>query len=232
MELHTVYSMHMRPSLLDRPNISDSLVDALRHQIVDGRLPAGERINEVHLARSLGVSRTPLREALGRLAAEGAVRTVPRIGFFASPLSVEEVEQVYPIRALLDPEALRLAGIPSVEGLRRLRDLNRDFRKARVPDEAINLDDAWHRELLAGCPNRILLDLIEQFIRRTRRYEIALLREGINVLASAKNHEEILAALRSGDLPGACAALRRNMQIGIAPIVSWLKQREAEEREE
>ena len=53
-----------------RDNISDSVAAELRHRIVDGQLPAGERINEVHLARQLGVSRTPLREALSRLAAE------------------------------------------------------------------------------------------------------------------------------------------------------------------
>jgi DNA-binding GntR family transcriptional regulator len=211
---------------IDRPNISDSLVAALRNQIVDGRLPAGERINEVHLAVSLGVSRTPLREALGRLAAEGALANVPRIGFFVNPLSLKEFEEIYPIRAILDPAALRMAGIPARESLSRLQELNRRICKVRDPDKVIDVDDSWHRELLAGCPNRILLDLIEQFMRRTRRYEIALMRERRNVLASTKNHEEIMAALQAADLAGACAALRRNMQVGIVPIVSWLKERE------
>src|SRR5262245_36973472 len=105
--------MQQALSQLDRPNISDVLATALRDMIVDGRLPAGERINEVHLAARLQVSRTPLREALGRLVAEGALTSVPRIGYFVCPLTLDEFEQLYPIRAILDPEALRLAGIPS-----------------------------------------------------------------------------------------------------------------------
>src|SRR5438552_13883463 len=96
---------------LDRPNLGEALVVTLRERIVDGRLPAGERLNEVHLAASLGVSRTPLREALGRLTAEGALTSSPRLGFFVRPLTAEEFRQIYPIRAILDPEALRLAGI-------------------------------------------------------------------------------------------------------------------------
>ena len=81
--------------------------------ILDGRLPAGERINEVRLAAQLGVSRTPLREALARLANEGALRDEPRRGYFVKPLTGEEVRAIYPIRAILDPAALRLAGIPA-----------------------------------------------------------------------------------------------------------------------
>ena len=79
---------------LPRGNISDDLVNGLRNMIVDGRLAAGERINEVHLARALGVSRTPLREALARLAREGTLSSVPRIGWFVKPLSLEELEQI------------------------------------------------------------------------------------------------------------------------------------------
>src|SRR2546421_11300111 len=96
-----------------RDNISDSVAAELRRRIVDCRLPAGERINEVHLSQQLGVSRTPLREALARLAHEGALETIPRIGYFVRPLTREEFEQIYSIRPILDPEALRLAGLPS-----------------------------------------------------------------------------------------------------------------------
>jgi DNA-binding GntR family transcriptional regulator len=211
----------------DRPNISDALVVALRDRIVDGQLPAGKRVNEVHLAASLGVSRTPLREALGRLAAEGALSAVPRRGFFVNPMTLEEFQQIYPIRAILDVEALRMAGIPRIEHLERLEALNREFRASADANRAIELDDAWHRELLAGCPNRVLLDLIGQFMRRTRRYEVALMRERPNVLVSTRNHDQIIAALRAGDLAEACKALRHNLQSGIEPIESWLRERES-----
>jgi DNA-binding GntR family transcriptional regulator len=212
---------------LVRDNLSDALTVELRHMIVDGRLPEGERINEVHLSQRLGVSRTPLREALARLTQEGALRAVPRIGYFVRPLTLEEFEQIYPIRPLLDPEALRLAGLPSRGRMERLRALNERLEAAADADEIIALDDAWHLELIAGCPNRVLIDLIEQFIRRTRRYELALMRERENVLVAGGAHRAILAALRRRDLDAACAALRSNLQTGFEPIASWLRTREA-----
>jgi hypothetical protein len=107
---------------LVRPNLSGPVADRLREMIVDNRLQAGERINEVHLSARLGVSRTPLREALIRLEAEGALASFPRSGFFVRPLTLAEFEQIYPMRALLDPEALRLAGLPSPKRLERLAD--------------------------------------------------------------------------------------------------------------
>lgn len=211
---------------IDRPNISEALVAALREMIVDGRLPAGERLNEVHLAASLGVSRTPLREALGRLAAEDALTSSPRIGYFVRPLTIEEFQQIYPIRAILDPEALRLAGVPPPRRMARLEAQNRNILEGADPEKVISLDDAWHLELLSDCPNRVLIGLIEQFMRRTRRYELALMRERRNVRGATDDHKKILAALRSRDLGRACEALRRNLQSGIEPVVAWLKTRE------
>jgi DNA-binding GntR family transcriptional regulator len=210
-----------------RDNISDSVAAELRLRIVDGRLPAGERINEVHLARELGVSRTPLREALSRLASEGALRSVPRFGFFVRPLTLEEFEQIYDIRPILDPEALRLAGLPDAKTLERLEKLNRRLGTARDPAAVIALDDEFHLALLDRCPNRVLLEMIQNIILRTRRYELALMRETSNVRRASEDHARILAALGRRDLPAACAALKRNMQWGRAPIVSWLKARES-----
>jgi DNA-binding GntR family transcriptional regulator len=209
-----------------RDNISDTVAIELRNMIVDGRLPAGVRINEVHVSQQLGVSRTPLREALARLAQEGALRHVARIGYFVRPLTLEEFEQIYAIRPLLDPEALRLAGLPSGDRTERLREINDRIERERDADTIIDLDDDWHLELIAACPNMVLVDLIKQFIQRTRRYEIALMRERKNVLVATADHKAILAALRQRDLEAACAALRTNLQTGRAPIVEWLTERE------
>src|SRR5262245_32286738 len=167
----------MQSSRLARANISADAAAAVRAMIVDGRLPDGERINEVRLAEQLGVSRTPLREALNRLSTEGALTSVPRIGYFVRPLTYEEFQQVYAIRPLLDPEALRLAGLPGAKKLERMKRLNESLRKARSHEAAIALDDEWHLELIADCPNRVLVELIDAMMLRTKRYELALLRE-------------------------------------------------------
>jgi DNA-binding GntR family transcriptional regulator len=209
---------------IERGNISEAAADAVRAMIVDGRLAGGDRINEVRLAQQLGVSRTPLREALSGLVAEGALIARPRLGYFVRPLTLEEFEQIYDIRPLLDPEALRLAGIPSAKRIGALEKLNKQLRAAKGV-RAIEIDDAWHAELLADCPNKVLLEFIQNIIIRTRRYELALMREQTNVAVATEDHERIIAALKAGDLNAACAALKRNMQSGREPIVAWLKQR-------
>lgn len=231
-KLHTVYSMQVHGEQILRGNISDDVIDAVRNMIVDGRLPAGQRINEVHLSQQLGVSRTPLREALARLAHEGALDALPRIGYFVRPLTIQEFEQIYSVRPILDPAALRLAGLPSPQQMKLLDEINRRIEKASNADEIIALDDEWHLELVAACPNKVLVDLIKQFCRRTRRYEIALMRERRNVLASLTKHKAIMAALRKRDLDGACAALRVNCEIGFAPIMKWLVARDAQTAKE
>jgi DNA-binding GntR family transcriptional regulator len=220
--------MQNAPKLsLVRDNLSDAVATRLRHLIIDGELAAGERINEVHLSRQLGVSRTPLREALARLAQEGALRSVPRIGYFVRPLDIGEFEQLYDIRPLLDPEALRLAGLPARERVQRLQEINDLIAKAPDADAIIELDDEFHLELIADCPNKVLVDLIRQIIQRTRRYENALMRERRNVAVAMANHREIMTALRKHDLRAACTALRNNLRTGREPILAWLRSRQA-----
>lgn len=224
--MQTVYSMHeIEP--LQRANVSESVAAAVRAMIVDGRLAEGERINEVRLSEALGVSRTPLREALNRLAAEGAITSAPGLGYRVRPLTVEEFDQLYDIRPILDPEALRMAGLPDEGRLARLEKLNRAFASARDPEAAIDLDDRWHMELIGACPNKVLIEMIQSIILRTRRYELALMRESANVQGATGDHDLILAALRDGDLERACAALKHNMQSGREPIVGWLRARKA-----
>jgi DNA-binding GntR family transcriptional regulator len=213
----------MQPKLV-RPNLNDELAQSVRRMILDGSLAPG-RVNEVHLAAALGVSRTPLREALMRLVSEGALTSIARRGFFVAALSVEEVEQLYPIRAILDPAALRLAGIPPPARLKRLKDINRRFAAAASPEQAVRLDDQWHFELLADA-NPILLGFIQQAIWRTRRYELAFMKGKPNVTKAVDEHEEIIAALEKGDLDRACAALTRNMSSAKEPILQYLRQRE------
>lgn len=208
-----------------RRNLSHDLADHVRDLILDETLPAGRRVNEVHLAAKLGVSRTPLREALMRLVSEGAITTVPRIGFFVCALSEDEARQIYPIRSILDPAALKLAGIPDRPALVRLKAMNRAFGKARNAKEAIQRDDEWHLRLLEGCPNTILLELIQQFMWRTRRYELGLMAGRANVKSAAATNIRIIAALEDGNLPLACKELEGSMARAIVPVLEWLRRR-------
>lgn len=210
---------------IKRVSTTGAVADRVRTMIADAVLGAGDRINEVHLARELGVSRTPLREALARLVPEGAIGHAPHTGYFVKPLTLEEFEPLYAMRAILDPAALQAAGVPSSERIRELWALNSKLEASTDVTATLNLDDAWHRELIAGCSNFILLELIEQFMLRTRRYEVALMRERPQVAAAVEEHRQILRALEIGDLEGACSALRENMTRGAEPMRAWLQRR-------
>jgi DNA-binding GntR family transcriptional regulator len=208
-----------------RLNISDALANTLRDMIFDGRLAPGERINEVRLAAQLGFSRTPLREALSMLVAEGALSSLPRRGFFVRKLTAEEIKNIYPLRQLLDPEALRLSGVPEKTRLGKLETLNERIFKADKAKDRIKLDDQWHLMLVEDCPNPVLVDLIRQFIRRTRRYELAYSGEERNVRTAYQEHKKIIRALGRGDMDNACRWLKQNMTSAGEPILRWLESR-------
>ncbi|MEM9595759.1 MAG: GntR family transcriptional regulator [Acidobacteriota bacterium] len=211
---------------MQRSNLSHDAAKLLREQILSGELDAGDRINEVHLAARLEVSRTPLREALGILVAEEFLIHRPRRGYFVRPLDLDEFDQLYAMRAILDPEALRMAGLPSKRQIDELRLLNGEIRRAiGDPARVIELDDAWHLKLIDHCPNRILLDTIRHFMLRTRRYEHAYMRSGAHVEVALADHGEILAGLDGDDLPRACRGLRANMQSACEPLRRWLQER-------
>lgn len=221
----TVYSMQNVMRVIERVSTTSVVVDRIRTLIADGELRAGERINEVHLARALGVSRTPVREALARLIPEGAVGHAAHVGYFVRALTLEEFEPLYAMRPILDPAALKDSGVPDAARLRELWRLNSKLEASCDVTEALNLDDAWHRELIAQCSNFILLDLVEQFMLRTRRYEVALMRERPQVAAAVEDHRRVLQALERGDLATACDAVRDNLTRGAAPMRAWLNKR-------
>lgn len=205
--------------------MADEIAAQLRDLIADGALEAGSRINEVEVADRLAVSRTPLREALAQLTAAGFVESRPRRGFFVQELSIGAVRSLYEVRAILDPAALEVGGIPSLDVLDRLDALNERLAKSEGQTERIiDLDDQWHLELVSGCGNPILLDLIRHFMLRTRPLERAYVRSDGTVEVMVGEHARIIELLRADDLPGSVAALRRNMQSGLDPIVRWFEE--------
>lgn len=211
---------------MKRKNLSDELADHIRDLIATGKLVEGKRINEVHLATSLEVSRTPLREALGRLVSEGLVKSLPRKGFYVHKPGPEEVEQLYIMRAILDPAALRMAGPASGKQLGRLEALNLKILGAKGnAGLIIDFDDLWHLELLSHCTNYILLDLIQQFMRRTRSLEYAYMLEHANVEVAVGEHRRIQQALQDQDVERAASILHQNMQSAVPVLMDWVRAR-------
>lgn len=211
---------------MEREPLREALRRELTERIVTGELASGDPIRLVATASALGVSVTPLRESLVQLEADGFVSSDPGRGYSVAVMSVEEVDEIYPLIWTLEALALRLAP-PTEGGLATLRDLNARFRACGDPREAQRLDGEWHEALLAGCGNRTLLDFLDLLKRRAARYEVAFMREmqRAGSSASADRHEEILTRLSTGDLDGAVATLEENWRVGPRVLTPWLETR-------
>ena len=196
------------PTLVDRRSITEQLERLVLARILDGSLPPGERLNESLLAEEFGASRTPLREALSRLHRAGLVVSRPHRGFFVADLSAGEARELYECLALLESNALELAGAPDPDRLEELDFLNDRLELVQIGSSAIDLNTEWHQLLLSACPNRHLLELVEGVRTKVRRYEFAFFAPGPERIAtSVRLHRRILDALAAGDLPTAQRAL-------------------------
>jgi DNA-binding GntR family transcriptional regulator len=207
---------------------------ALRHDvrrellamIFDGRLPAGERINERDVAAELAVSRTPIREALLGLEGEGFVESRPARGFAPVPLSTRDVSDVYPMVAAL--EILAVRSTPPERLLAHLAELERiadRMAAARTARRAQELDDRWHALLVGECGNERLLSTLASLKRVVRRYELAWMADNAHVETSTEQHHAIVAALAGDDVERAAGLLDLNWRYTMAEMLGWLTRR-------
>jgi DNA-binding GntR family transcriptional regulator len=207
---------------------------ALRHDvrreilamIFDGRLPAGERINERDVGAQLEVSRTPIREALLGLEGEGFVESRPARGFAPVPLSARDVNEVYPMVAALEilavrsapPERVR-AQLPELERLAEQMAAAPDARRAQA------LDDRWHARLVKECGNERLLRTLSSLKRVVRRYELAWMADNAHVETSTEQHHAIVEALGRDDVDRAAELIDLNWRYTMAEMLGWLTLR-------
>jgi DNA-binding GntR family transcriptional regulator len=188
-----------------------------------GAIPVGARLRDSALATELGVSRTPVREALIRLAREGILSANPGRGFRLAPLDPAEIREIGSILATLEPLALEQSE-PGPTQLERLTGVVRRLEQTRGDIAAcIELDDEFHRILLETCPNRRLLGLVGTLRRSLRRYLHHYLERGGRVSLSTLQHAKIADALRKGDRAAARQLLERKWRRGIDEIESALR---------
>jgi DNA-binding GntR family transcriptional regulator len=213
---------------ISRQDVASQVADAVRQWIVNGDLAPGLRLNETHIAQRLRVSRTPVREALGRLVGEGALTAIPNLGFFVAEISEAELDEIYCLRPILDVAALRLGGPPSSAAMKDLRRLNDELRHARSASDAVALDERWHRTLISACGNALLTGFIDRLIDRTRRYELILFDDAGQLRAAADQHQQVMDALETGEFGTACGALHGNLTRGDIPLRNRIGERTRE----
>ena len=207
--------------MISRAPLRDQVYLDLLQRLQRGAIAPGSRIRDTDIARQLGVSRTPVREALIRLAREGALHAEVGRGFRVRSLATDELREAGAILAVLEPLALDLVPEFSAERLASLGAIARRLEQTRGDiDACIELDDEWHRLLLTDCPNRQLLTLIEMLRQTPRRYLRHYLQQAGRLSLSTVHHGRIAEALRRGDRAAARALLERRWTKGLEEIAS------------
>jgi DNA-binding GntR family transcriptional regulator len=213
----------VRPPITRTP-LRSEVRRLLLGEIVRGDLAPSEGINEAELSTRLGVSRTPLREAMLGLTQEGFLTATPGRGFSVRALRRSDAEEIYPILWTLEGAALRASWPLPPSRLRQLDQANRRLEAARADASvALARDREWHALLLAGCPNRMLLSMIENLKDHAARYEEAFMRNSGQVITSVTQHREIQAAIRRGDLERALGLLEKNWRVSLDFLGPWLE---------
>jgi DNA-binding GntR family transcriptional regulator len=180
-------------------------------------------VKDSQIAIQLGVSRTPVREALLRLAREGVLTAEMGRGFSVKDLHGAEMREIGSILAALECLALETSAEISSERLLELSELDRQLAAVRGdPNRCIDLDEQWHRTLLRGCPNGRLLSMIDSLWQVPRRYMRAYLRDAGRVSLSTQHHARIIEALRRNDRRTAHERFAHHWQRGIEELSAWI----------
>lgn len=209
--------------MIKRKSLKSQIIEVLWQLILNGELQPNQPLREVHLSKSLNISRTPLREALQRLEWEGIVVSEVGKGFRLAEFSEQEINEIYTLRAKLESYALELSGIPPADVIEELTRLNIEMQKTDTPKKLVELDECWHELLIANCPNTRLLKMIKILHRQSQRYEYAFMNMNNSPEISVEQHEEIITHLKNEDLSKAAKVFAENNLVGVEALLKWLK---------
>lgn len=184
--------------------LSEAAVEELREAIVEGRLAPNTPIREVAIARQLGISRAPLREALRQLMREGLVLHVPYRGTIVAPLTARMIEELRSMRRLLEEYAAeRLIALASDEQILALAALADEMERRAVAGDiaGLNLTDLqFHQRLIELSDHHMLLSIWQTYMQQIRRILALRNRANHDPLSIVKMHHDLVDALRARDM--------------------------------
>lgn len=202
---------------VDGRTLWEKVVEQLREDILSGDLAPGTELSEVALAESFGVSRGPIREALGRLATEGLVTTRPRRGAVVTELTQDEFIDSYQVREALETLAVRLA-VPRIESpeIEKLRTLHREMI-AHADQGEVNAffftNARFHAVFIEASGNRRLAEMHKRLLDQTGRYLARSLALRGSLGKSITEHETILDAVEAGEVENAVRLMADHIEV-------------------
>ncbi len=224
-------TISFQPMMESRP-IREIAYEVLKHAIVTGEIPAGERIVETDYADRLHISRTPLREALRKLERDGLVEYVLRRGVIVRAFTIADVEEIYTIRNALEmltlPAIIEKATEEDIVSLRsQLHEMD-DLMEAKDFDALSPVTRAFHRQLTAICGQNRILRVIEGQDEFITRFSAMAIRQEDRLLEAHKEHYALVDFIEQRDL--ACFQdlmerhINRSKEMCLAALAEQRKQ--------
>src|SRR6056297_22320 len=196
--------------------LRDVVFETLKEAILTGKLEPKERLMEIKIADQLGVSRTPVREAIRKLELEGLVVMVPRKGAYVSDISYKDIIDTLEVREALETFAVKLAiEKNTVKDIKRLEKLNNEFQKAyeeKDIEKMVEYDTKIHNEILVLSDNGKLINFMDGLNEIMQRFRLIFFNETYNPERIAREHQDVIKAIKNKDMEKAQDAMRNHLR--------------------
>ena len=210
--------------------LRDVVFNTLREAILKGDLKPGERLMELQLASKLGVSRTPIREAIRKLELEGLAVTTPRKGAEVAKMTLKDMEDVLEIRDALDELAVRIACQKiSDEQLKQLEDMKELFEKSTQTGNVKKIAEAdvtFHDVIYEATGNPKLVTLLNNLREQVYRYRVEYIKDPKNYPTLIAEHEAILESLKNRDVKNAVEAMHVHVANQAEAVKTVIQEQE------
>ena len=210
--------------------LRDVVFKTLRQAILKGELEPGERLMEIQLAERLGVSRTPIREAIRKLELEGLVLMIPRRGAEVAKISEKNLRDVLEVRRSLEELAIDLACQRiQEEELETLREAQKEFAAAVAAGDAMEIaqtDEKFQEIIYSGTGNQKLMQILSNLREQMYRYRLEYIKDANKRQILLVEHEQILKALSLRHVQEARLAVREHIDNQEITVLKNLKEQE------
>ncbi len=207
--------------------LRDEIFYTLRDLILKGELAPGDRLMEIHLAEKLGVSRTPVREAIRLLEREGLAITIPRRGAQVARMTEKDLSDVLEVREVLDGLAIEKAcNNVNDEIIDRLKASMEDFKCAidtKDPKAIVEADEAFHRIIYEAADNPRLLSIVDNLKEQMYRFRFEYVREETDYSRLLKEHNELVQGLKNKDVESVKKAMHIHLQNQVDAVRSIIR---------
>ncbi|WP_347487778.1 GntR family transcriptional regulator [Desulfoscipio sp. XC116] len=212
----------------NRTLLTEQVYLSLKSAIINGTFPTGERLKEEELAKKMGVSRTPVREAINQLKQEGLVTPLVGGGVKVTEISTKEINDIFDVRDLLETHAaMKAVDNISEEQLKTLEEIilmGRVAQQKGLMEKIIELNTQFHLEIIIAGGNKKVYEIICSLRDYLQAYRRVSLRHSQEPEASLSGHEQIFEAIKLGDKEKACHYMKEHLIIARRLMLENVKQ--------